>query len=464
MCVDNEFGGHKMVAKATDLKQLELCYEQSGNQIFFLYGKADCEKEQLLSSFVDGKKFFYYRAREISNQAQVKMMGEEVASHYDMRISEWTYEEYFKRVRSNDPTKLVLIIDEVNYIMKKDESFWKSLLLLKAHKLYPGPVMIILTTSSIVWAEGTMLAEESLYRKQIDMSLKMGDLNFLEVVRAFPDYSVSESVAVYGVLGGVPGYMSRWNPKRSFKQNVCSLILAKDGYLFGQAERLITTELRELSVYNTILCAIAQGKNKLNDLYLETGFSRAKISVYMKNLSQFDIVAKNKSFETGGWENAKKGVYHITDTYVNFWYRFVYPHLSDLYILTPEVFYDKYIAKNLDLYLNRYFIDVCKEYLSLLNRMNRLPITVRNMGSWIGKNGNIDIIAQSSDRRNVVGMCNWEQNYFTVGMLAELEESMRLARVSSQNIYLFSAKSFSPELIELAKTDKRLELIDMKEL
>ena len=75
--------------------------------------------------------------------------------------------------------------------------------------------------------------------------------------------------------------------------------------------------------------AIAKGENKLNDLFLYTGYSRPKISVYMKNLSHFDIVEKVVSFETGGWDNAKKGIYRIKDTYVNFFYRFVYPHLSD---------------------------------------------------------------------------------------------------------------------------------------
>lgn len=76
----------------------------------------------------------------------------------------------------------------------------------------------------------------------------------------------------------------------------------------------------ELSAYSTILAAIARGENKLNDIFHATGFSRAKISVYLKNLANFNIVEKVVSFETGGWENAKKGVYQIKDTFVNFWF------------------------------------------------------------------------------------------------------------------------------------------------
>ncbi|MFR6392129.1 MAG: hypothetical protein ACLUN0_03870 [Roseburia sp.] len=62
--------------------------------------------------------------------------------------------------------------------------------------------------------------------------------------------------------------------------------------MFHEAENYISIELRELSVYNTILAALASGNNKLNDLFLKTGFSRAKISVYMKNLMAFDVVEK----------------------------------------------------------------------------------------------------------------------------------------------------------------------------
>ena len=51
------------------------------------------------------------------------------------------------------------------------------------------------------------------------------------------------------------------------------------------------------------------------------------------------------SFETGGWENAKKGVYQIKDTFVNFWFKFVYPNISNLYMLSTEEFYDTYIEK-----------------------------------------------------------------------------------------------------------------------
>ena len=451
--------------KQSELKKLEDLYVEGGNQLVVLYGPMDCEKEALIRAFVETKKYFYYRARKASAKEQLTMMGEEIARKFETKIQKESYDEYFNRVKSGNPTKLVVVIDEFEHIVKKDSEFMESILKLKNHRLYPGPVMIILASSSIVWTEQDMseaIGAEAV--NKIDARIKIPNLNFLEVVRAFPELSVSDAVKIYGVLGGVPGYLKYWKKHRTFKQNICDLILSEKGYFFKKAEELVASELRELSVYNTILMAIAKGENKLNDLYHYTGYSRPKISVYMKNLSQFDIIEKVVSFETGGWDNAKKGVYRIKDTYVNFYYRFVYPHLSDLYMMEPEEFYDTYIEKDLDDYLNRYFINVCMEYLSLLNQIRRLPLVVTKMGTWVGKTGNIDIIAQSADRQNIVGICNWEKEELTLGMCKELFDSMTKAKITSKHVYLFSAKSFSDDVKELARIDKRFELIDMNEL
>lgn len=453
-----------MNVKNTDLKELENYYGQPGNQLVVLYGRKNCRKEDLLRVFTADKKCFYYRCRQCSAAEQLRMMEEELGRQYDVKLQKHSYDECFNRVRSGDATKLVVVVDECQYVMKRDEEFLKSILKLKAKRLYPGPVMIILASSSIVWVEQDLEETFGENVKKITGRLKIDNLNFLDMVRAFPNLSVSECVKVYGTIGGVPGYMDVWNPAVSFKENVCRLVLTPGGCLYDETQQVISAELRELSVYNTILGAIAKGYNKLNDLFLYTGYSRAKISVYMKNLSHFDIVEKVVSFESGGWDNAKKGVYQIKDTFVNFWYKFVFPHLSDLNLKTPSDFYDTYIAPELDVYLNRYFRNVCMEYLTLLDQLGRLPFAIHKMGTWVGKTGNIDIIAQSSDRRNIICLCNWDQPLLTMDMCEKMYDSMQKAKLDSEHFYLFSAKAFEPALVRYAREDERFELIDMNEL
>ncbi len=446
-----------MKAKKSDLAILEEKYDKSGNQLVLLYGRKGCQKEQLIREFVEDKKYFYYRCRQASADEQRRMMGEEIERRFDVKLNQHTYDEFFNRIKSGDPSKLVVVIDEAQNVIKKDADFIGSILRLKEKKLYPGPVMIILASSSIVWAE----QEAKEYFKD---SMKIGELNFLEVVREFPTLPVKDAIMIYGVLGGVPDYLDEWNPQISFKKNICRLVLSPNGALFNEAQSLISQELRELSVYNTILATIAKGQDKLNDLFHETGFSRAKISVYMKNLSHFDIVNRVVSFETGGWDNAKKGVYQITDTFVNFWFKFIYPHLSDLYLMSEEEFYDTYIAGEINEYLNRYFRNVCMEYLMILNQMGKLPFKITKIGTWIGKTGNIDIIAQSEDRRNVIGFCNWNEPEMTMAMCEQMATAMEKAKLTSDDYYLFSATYFEPALKHYVKMDPRFKLINMNEL
>ncbi len=462
--MNTEHTEKSMKAKNTDLRKLEEYYAKAGNHLLILYGQRGCGMQQLLGEFMEGKKVFYYRCRQASAELQNRMMGEELARRFDVKLQKFTYDEYFNRMKTGDSSKLVLVVDEAQYVTKKDPEFLKSIMKLRMKRLYPGPVLIILTSSSLVWAKNEAAEAFGEMAKHIDCFYQVENLNFLEAVRAFPELSVRDSIMLYGVLGGVPAYMDRWDKKAGFKENICRHVLSENGFLYREAEDLISAELRELSVYNTILAAIASGKNKLNDLYHETGFSRAKISVYMKNLAQFDIVEKLVSFETGGWENAKKGVYQIKNTFVNFWFKFVYPHLSELVLQRPEQFYDVYIAPELDMYLQRYFRVVCMEYLSILNQMGKLPFPIHKMGTWVGKEGSIDIIAQSADRQNLIGFCNWSSPQMTMSMCEEMATAMEQAKISSGHYYLFSATDFEPALKAYVQRDKSFQLIDMKEL
>ena len=453
-----------MVTRTNELKRLDSIYQTNESNIVLMYGRSGSGKEHLLDSFTTGKSYFYYRSRQCSDSKQLAYMDKQMRETFKYLKFSQNYDECFKNVRTKDGSKLVLIIDEAQFAIKKSNDLFKYLVALKNRELYPGAVMILIVSSSIVWAENTFGEIVGNQKSAVDEYFKLESLSFLDVVRAFPEYSVAQSVSTYGIIGGVAEYVDRWNGKKTIKANVCEHILSPTGFLYKEAEGYIGTELRELSCYNTILGSIASGNEKLNDLFEDTGYSRAKISVYMKNLAAFDVVDKVVSFETGGWDNTKKGVYRIVDPYINFWFTFVYPHLSELISREPESFYNEFIAPYLDEYLQAYFVDVCREYLHLLNVVGQLPIKLVKIGTWIGKEGTIDVIGQSSNRENVVGICNWADKQMSFTRYEELLESMKKARITANTIYLFSATKFDNKLVELSKENKSVVLVDMTEL
>ncbi len=453
-----------MMIRTAQLRSMNEHYEDERNSILLLYGRDGCEKESLLRVYLQDKKYFYYHARAASAQEQYRQMAAQVEEAYDVKLTRGTYNEIFTHIKSGDASKLVVVINEFQQIVKKDADFFRSIVRLKEKKLYPGPVQIILASSDLPFVEQELEACLGADAAKIRQKIKLEDLAFLDVVRAYPDLPVAQTVRIYSVIGGVSSYVSRWSGKLDFKTNVCRHILSPYGYLHDEAERYISLHLRELGVYETILSAIAAGHRKLNDLYHLTGFSRAKISVYLRSLMEIDVVEKADSFETGGERNTQKGLYQIRDHYINFWFRFVYPHLSEVYMMKPEDYYDRYIAPEIDAYMNRYFVQVCGEYLALMSRAHKLPIELTKQGTWIGKQGTIDIVAQDQVRNTIVGCCNWSKPAMTAEDVRELQQTLKKARLSPKQIYLFTATEFDAELAAWADRDERLLLIDMKQL
>ena len=96
--------------------------------------------------------------------------------------------------------------------------------------------------------------------------------------------------------------------------------------------------------------------------------------------------------------------------------------------------------------------------------MGQLPFSIKRVGTWIGKTGRIDIVAQSEDRRSIIGFCNWDKPMMTMDMCENMAMAMEQARLTSDDYYLFSATDFEPALQSYVVRDPRFKLINMNEL
>jgi len=458
------------VGRSTESKQLEDYYGVDRNNLIILYGRSNMGKTKLILEFTKGKPCFYYATREASEREQLLHMQEEVINQSDIKIE---YMDYYhileaavlkiRTIPTND-RKTILVIDEFQHIIKNSNEFVSALTRLLAQQERFGKVMIILCSSSVNWVENDMVSSLGPAARNISAFLKLKEFTFVDFVNRFPNSSVEQCVYINGVLGGVPGYLEEWCEDLSVEDNIKKIILNTDGKLHNEAEHFLKSELRELSLYNTILATLSKGKIKLNDIYRRTGFSRAKISVYIKNLIQLDIAEKTFSYGTTGKENTQKGLYRIKDNYINFWYRYVFPNLSFLETQQVEVVYETKVKPDLNEYMKEYFVSTCTECLKLMNTYHRLPYEYDNWGSWFGKNGTIDIIAEDKNGKMLVGSCLWLDQVMEMSDYSHLIELIGLARIEPEHYYLFSKDGFSKELEELANNSKNLQLIPLEEL
>ena len=277
-----------------------------------------------------------------------------------------------------------------------------------------------------------------------------------------PSYSPEDLLAFYMITGGVAKYIEQLVIRKAFtKQAIFKTIFKEGSYFLEEGKSVLVDEFgKDYGNYFSVLSLIANSKTERGAI--ESTLNMPVGGFLDKLEKEYNLIKKVRPYMAK--EGSRSNRYRIEDNFLNFWFRFIYPHLSALYMMSAEEFYDTYIEPGLNTYLNRYFVGVCMEYLWLLNLTGKLPLHIKKMGTWIGKTGNIDIIAQNEVRENLVGLCNWEKPQVTMEMCEELFANMKKAKISANYYFLFSASTFEQAVVEMAEQDKRFVLIDMSEL
>lgn len=471
-----------LFGRTEELSALEADLNNDDNTLTILYGRSDIGKTSLVKALIrsrvskcGNKSYYYYSASSASLREQLAFLKESMISAgfvdeaktkvFDS--DEDSYAEYARllcNITKQESHKKLLIIEEFQNIVKSNKEFMSVITDMVKGKFFDDKVSVILTSSSVSWVENSMVSAIGANAFSITAFLKLKELDFVDIVRMFPGYSVLEDMVLYAITGGVPGYLSLFSDKLSLKENICRRVLKNGEKLRSAGGDYIKEELRETALYNTILYCIANGENKLNELHQHTGFGRDKISVYLKNLIEREIVEKIFSYDLGGREHTKKGLYRIKSGYTEFWFKYIYPKESELNIMEPGAFYDKYISDSVYEFAKEAFIRVATEFIELLDSMERLEIKIDRRGRWWGKNGDIDIIACDEENTYLVGKCNWNSDIFTFEMFEELMLEVNLAGIGADYVYLFSRDSFDEELNAFAKDNQNIKLVSLKDL
>ncbi|MBO5291661.1 MAG: ATP-binding protein [Lachnospiraceae bacterium] len=456
-----------MISRNAQREYLEQFYKRADSQLIVMYGARGAGKTRLLKEFIQNKAYCYYQARPCSDREQAHLWSMECREN-GMQPAEYPeYDELAEGLLQTGHTKekLVVVIDEFQHMVRGGKSFIQSMVKLLHHTWDAREVLIILCSSCIGWVENSMVTRMGEAAFEISGFLKIRDLGFTELLRYFEgSYTAEECLGFYSILGGIPGLWKYVDRKQSIRDNICRLLLEDEGILQREAREMVDGQLRESSVYHAILAAIAAGSIKLNDLYHDTGFSRAKISVYLKNLMELEIVEKVFSFDSEGRENTQKGIYRISNHLVRFYFRFLYPHLSALSMLEPEVYYDRYIAGEIAEYAAGFFGKVCTQYIEQENQKGNLPIRFERSGEWVGKKGSLDLVAQNEEGRTLICGCDYGMAPMTYERFEEWMDCVRAARLSADEIYLFAREKFEERLQLLAKENEKVHLVAWKNL
>lgn len=451
------------LGRGSELSFLTKKYQTEGSSIAVVYGQSYVGRHALINEFVKNLPSKTFVARACSGRETRYLWGNEVRGNVSLLPEYPTYAELFKEVLISDAGKMVIVIDEFHNVVKGDPDFMKALV---DFVFAPGKlcdVFVILSTRSIGFVENGLVDRIGMLASKIGGFLKVKELKYEEMRRFMPSYTRKETMEMYALLGGYPGLWKHLDPYKNVKENINNVILKPDGFFMNEAVRLVECDLREVYVYNTILASLAEGRNKLNELHLHTEFSRAKLSVYIKNLMELELVEKAFSVDTDSRGNTQKGVYRIQHPLVHFYYKYVYPNMLAYKSMDPDAFYDKYIESSFRPFVESSMKKIGQELIKAYCDKGIIPFKPERIGEWVGKLDTIDVVAFDAEGKALIGMCNYDKNVMTTDDYDWVKFLAKKARLDVTQTVLITFERFDSKVMEAGNANNALQLISLKD-
>jgi len=460
------------IGREKELADLNELYAQDRFQLFVLYGRRRVGKTTLLNELCKGKDAIFYSAEQSNNKLNLEKFSELVFSFYNetnlAAFSSWTNALSYIDERQKEK-RLVLVIDEFPYLVKKNKALLSELQHLIDHKLTKGNLFMVLCGSYMGFMEKEVLGAKSPLFGRRTGQLHMKPFSYQTAAKFLPAFSAEEKLMLYGAFGGTPLYLQQINGEESFEENIKRAYLKVTSYLYEEALLLLRQEVQEPGIYSAIIEAIAGGYTKANEISTRIGEESAKCLKYINTLCELGILQKEVPF--GEKESSRKTLYAISDFMFRFWYRYVFANRTLIETGAKEAVWLKRIEPDYNNYMGLVFEKVCADWLTQKNAGGELPILFTSVGRWWGTNPvtrsqeEIDLVA-GDGKDYLFCECKWRNEKLDMSVLRGLKAKADVFGGKCNHIYfvLFSKTGFTDAVVEEAKKDSSILLVDLEEI
>jgi len=463
------------LGRETELRALEDAYRRDGFQMAVVYGRRRIGKTTLLREFCKDKKAVFFTAikttvprnTELFARAALEELAPELSSSVFPSLDDLCA---FLGEKCRDE-RIVVVIDEFPYYEKKSGVISSTLQKAIDEQWQFGNMFFIVCGSSISFMEDEVLSQKSPLFGRRTMQLRLEALDYRQVAAFLPSWSRQDQAVVYGVTGGVPKYLTLFDENRSLDENLIGLYFSKTGYLYEEADNLLSQEFRDVDVYGRIIEAVASGAGQLTEISDKSGISAQNVTHILNNLLETNIVTRLRAIteET----NKKKTRYILSDDMLRFWYRFVPEAVGAIEIGRGDVFYERNVKPYLHEFMGGVFEKMCRYYTLLHGLAGDYLCAVTRVGTWWGANPvkkeetDIDVVGlDKRGREAVIGECKFKTELTDKKVYDTLAERSNLLHEHYRVVQylLFSASEFSDWLREEAKKSERIRLIRLEDM
>lgn len=465
----------KFLGREKEILVLEKEYNRDGGFVV-IYGRRRIGKTTLIKQFIKSKTAFYFLAtKEVESQSMKRFAGVIARTTGNSVLQKAAFSDWldlFQAVADYKPNeKKVLVIDEFPYLVKVNDSFPSILQNAWDEILKDSNVMLILCGSLISMMKKHALSYESPLYGRRTAQMRIAPLLFTTVYEN-QKLSFEEAAEQYSITGGVPKYMEFFSDGQPLYEQIKENVLSKNGFLYEEPNFLLTDEVQVPTNYFSIIKVIADGNHKLGTIAGILGLETSALTPYLKTLSELGFIEKQVPVTERNAEKTRKGLYFISDNFLRFWFRYVYPYKGELELDNMQISLDELDKDFKEKFVAFAYEDICKEIFARLCSDKAIDFTPSKIGSyWLNdKSGNtqIDVMAVDTvNKRLFAGECKYHNQpidadvYFELVKKVDNSSEIKSAFKGYTVIYgVFSKSGFTSRMTDISNSNPNLFLIN----
>jgi uncharacterized protein len=394
-------------------------------QLVMLWGRRRVGKTFLLSHFCRGRRAVFFGATQQAESVELarlvetvrRDLGEAAADLAGGGFASWESAlRWFVAVSSKEP--LVLVIDEVPYLLGSTPGFASVVQVVWDHMPRSSKLVLVLTGSAVSVVEGLLGAGGAL-RGRPTLALRLDPLD-LRRARAFlPRLPAETYLEAYAACGGYPLHLRAWEAKRSLRGNLIALAMSSGGLLLADAAGILAEELPGTGGHARILAAIGRGHTRFGEIANEAA---QRVEAPLETLVRGGFVRKALPV---GAPKAARPLYEIGDPYLAFWFCCLYAHQTEIEAGQGRAVLSR-IKPLWQRHLGWVFEEAARAHAARLVAEGVLPndLVVGRWWSTRGRQCEVDVLGLRGNRTALIGEARWQREPLDLAALAALRAKL----------------------------------------
>ncbi|MGH8906109.1 MAG: ATP-binding protein [Egibacteraceae bacterium] len=323
------------VNRGTELEALDRWWERRGATMGLVWGRKRVGKTALLGAFASGRRHVFHIARGAPPAEEVATLAGKIAEALGDLDRDLRFQPFngwpdvlatLARAARDEP--LVLVLDEFPELVVTDPTL-PMVLRAVWDEVRAGTMLRLLLCGSAVRTMAALQEERSALHGRFDLRLQVHPFRPHEAALLLRGLEPPDRARVYGLLGGVPLYLSWWDADLSVEANLAALACTPGGQLRNEGECVLATEGAARGLTKQVLYAIATGLSRHAQI-VDAVRSDRQVAHVLANLEQLRIVERVVPVTDDPRIRTGRTAYRLADNFLAFWMGLLAPHLADI--------------------------------------------------------------------------------------------------------------------------------------